>query len=264
MSKLRVPILAVIVVAFTLGTLGATTVESQGTWKVVVLSGAYSDGSALIQNWDNARRSFLNLLFSRGIEPSNVRVLSSHPEAIGNYQQGIPIARATEDNLKLALKSLDIMPRDNVFLYITSHGTEDSGIYLEVYDGPDSYLTVGELENMVDVHVGAAPSVVFLSACYSGQFLPQLEASNRVVFTAAREDRSSFGCGEGSYMPDWDATVIETLEAARPETTWEQVYAEVQRRIRSRESGFSESSRSYPQASIPVYTGLGEPLVPVP
>jgi hypothetical protein len=43
------------------------------------------------------------------------------------------------------------------------------------------------------------PTVAILSSCYSGSFTA-MRAANRVIITAARADRPSFGCQAGN---DW-------------------------------------------------------------
>ncbi len=56
--------------------------------------------------------------------------------------------------------------------------------------------------------------MVVISACYSGVFVPILAGSNRMVLTAARPDRTSFGCGEADRYPYFDQCVLESMPAA--------------------------------------------------
>ena len=46
--------------------------------------------------------------------------------------------------------------------------------------------------------------MVIISACFSGVFVPALAGANRMVLTAARPDRTSFGCGEADKYPYFD------------------------------------------------------------
>ena len=73
------------------------------------------------------------------------------------------------------------------------------------------FLPPGVLANMVDTTCGKRPTVVIMSACFSGVFVPALAASNRMILTAARPDRSSFGCGEADKYPYFDQCVLEVL-----------------------------------------------------
>jgi hypothetical protein len=41
-------------------------------------------------------------------------------------------------------------------------------------------------------------TVIVVSACYSGSLIGDLRAPERIIITAARADRSSFGCAPGS------------------------------------------------------------------
>ena len=53
-----------------------------------------------------------------------------------------------------------------------------------------------------------------MSACFSGIFVPALAAPNRMVFTAARPDRTSFGCGESDHYTFFDTCFLQSLPGA--------------------------------------------------
>jgi hypothetical protein len=42
-------------------------------------------------------------------------------------------------------------------------------------------------------------------------FVPSLSRADRMVLTAARPDRTSFGCGQSDRYPYFDACMLETL-----------------------------------------------------
>ncbi|MGH1557142.1 C13 family peptidase [Caulobacter segnis] len=56
--------------------------------------------------------------------------------------------------------------------------------------------------------------MVVISACFSGVFIPPLQKSDRLVLTAARPDRASFGCGEDDKYPYFDDCFLSTLPDA--------------------------------------------------
>ena len=57
------------------------------------------------------------------------------------------------------------------------------------------FLRPPELARALDAGCGQVPTVAVVSACYSGVFAaPPMTAPNRIVLTAARADRPSFGC----------------------------------------------------------------------
>ena len=71
-----------------------------------------------------------------------------------------------------------------------------------------------DLATMTRQWCGQRPTVMIISACFSGAFIDALRAPNRMILTAARRDRTSFGCGEGDTYPWFDACVLESLPEA--------------------------------------------------
>ena len=67
---------------------------------------------------------------------------------------------------------------------------------------------------MVSNACGARPTIVVISACYSGAFVNALEGPNRMVMTAARADRSSFGCGGNTKYPYFDDCFLASVDDA--------------------------------------------------
>ncbi|WP_269516455.1 C13 family peptidase [Brevundimonas subvibrioides] len=80
--------------------------------------------------------------------------------------------------------------------------------------GPTARLTPTAMASLVNEMCGDRPTVVVISACFSGVFLDSLSGPNRMVMTAARRDRSSFGCSEDATYPYFDGCVIESLPTA--------------------------------------------------
>ena len=56
--------------------------------------------------------------------------------------------------------------------------------------------------------------VIVMSSCYSGQFVAPLQADNRIVMTAARPDRTSFGCGEMDHYTFFDDCFLRAVPLA--------------------------------------------------
>ena len=119
--------------------------------------------------------------------------------------------------------------RDILFLFLTSHGAKEGGLSLE-FEGvnfPD--LTPGELASILKAS-GIRWKVVVISACYSGRFLEPLKDSGTLVITAARADRTSFGCSdENDFTYFGRAFFKESLPAA---TSFEDAFARADRLIR--------------------------------
>jgi hypothetical protein len=120
--------------------------------------------------------------------------LLNHPQR----SDTLPLATAT--NLERVLLGLgERMDRDEdiLFLYLTSHGSEDHEFYLNQPPLPLDQLDPARLRAALDAS-GIRWRVVVVSACYSGGFIEALRDPHTLVLTAARADRTSFGCGVDS------------------------------------------------------------------
>ena len=109
---------------------------------------------------------------------------------------------ATLDNLSLALAGMgEAMDPDEdvLLLFITTHGSEDHELLAGLPPVVDEEIGPGELAGAIDAS-GIRNRVVVVSSCFSGGFLPALRSPDAVVITAARKDRTSFGCGTTSQV----------------------------------------------------------------
>jgi hypothetical protein len=108
----------------------------------------------------------------------------------------LPLASAT--NLRRTLDALGRrMNRDNdiLFLFLTSHGSRDAELAVELEDLSFLPLSADGLAQMLK-ESGIRWKVIVVSACYSGSFIPALQDENTLIVTAARADRTSFGCSD--------------------------------------------------------------------
>jgi len=106
-------------------------------------------------------------------------------------------ALATRESISRAVQTLAQRsgPEDLVFIYLTSHGTQEHELVLdqprmELADLPANELAV------VLAPLKGRDKIIVISACYSGGFIPALKDEKTVVITASRADRVSFGCSE--------------------------------------------------------------------
>lgn len=88
---------------------------------------------------------------------------------------------------------------DILFLYLTSHGSKDHRFSIRL-DGIKLPPIVPEELGEALSQTAIKHKVVIVSACYSGGFLDALSGPDTLVITAARSDRTSFGCGDDSDM----------------------------------------------------------------
>jgi hypothetical protein len=85
---------------------------------------------------------------------------------------------------------------DIVFVDISSHGSRKV-LARKVGNNVPTALPSRELARKL-VPLAGHPTVVIISACYSGSLIGDLRGPERIIITAARADRSSFGCAPGN------------------------------------------------------------------
>ncbi len=121
-------------------------------------------------------------------------VLENNPASLATR----PLANWS--NLEAALAGLGrvMQPdQDILLLYFTSHGGEDHSLLVDMDPLPLDQLGASDLAGILSMHPFKW-KVVVVNACYSGGFVPSLRGPGTLVLTAARSDRSSFGCGSDS------------------------------------------------------------------
>jgi hypothetical protein len=163
-------------------------------WAAVVVSGDWHahDGSPS-EIFDNARRDVTHDLETLGFARNNIEDFSARPGAW---------PPATAPAIRDALSDISYRAHGGCLVYFSSHGSPD-GIVLG-----NSLLEPYTLARILNSSCGERPTVVVLSACFSGVFVPTLQARNRMIITAARRDRASFGCGQTDRYPYFDQCVL--------------------------------------------------------
>ena len=174
-------------------------------WAAIVVAGDWHahDGGAS-EVFDNARRDLAGELVGIGFSPEDVLQFSTRPE---RYPVAAPRA-STAQFVSGGLWDLSNRTSAGCMAYFTSHGSGD-GLVLG-----DATLSPRQMALMIDNSCGDRPTVVIVSACFSGVFLPALEAPNRIVLTAAASDRTSFGCGAADKYTFFDACALQWLTRA--------------------------------------------------
>ncbi len=186
----------------------ASAAEAAGAfadWGAVVVAGDWhAHSGAPSEVFDNARRDLTGSLVAIGFSPDNIVQFSVRPE---NYPAQAP---RKSDAQTVATSLWDLSNRTNAgcMAYFTSHGTPNGFVLNE------EILTPARMNSMITNACGDRPTVVIVSSCYSGQFVRPLAAPNRMILTAARPDRTSFGCGESDRYTFFDTCVIQNLQGA--------------------------------------------------
>jgi Peptidase C13 family len=195
---------AVVGLAFASGP--AQTASVFADWSAVVVAGDWhaADGGAT-EGFDNARRDVTQALARVGFQPTNIRQFSVRPE---RYPDTRP-EKAEPRAIYGAMADLAGKAPGGCVFYLTSHGLPEGA---QVDQG---ILRPGVLGEMLDRACGKRPTVVVISACFSGVFVPSLAKPNRMVLTAARPDRTSFGCGQDNKYPYFDECFLSSMPGSR-------------------------------------------------
>ena len=172
-------------------------------WAVAVVAADWrSSRGQPIRAFENARRD-LSAAFERaGFDRDNITALSLAPNGNG-----------TALGSERAFASIEAVTRQataGCLLYFTSHGSPSGIVW-----GADGLMAPQAMDRLIDGWCGTRPTVVVVSACFSGVFVPALAQPNRMIMTAARRDRSSFGCSEDAVHPYFDGCVLESMASAR-------------------------------------------------
>jgi hypothetical protein len=233
MRLLRIALVA------TLGALSAVPASAGpfGAWAALIVAGDNTaDGGAPTEVFDNARRELAAYIDKIGFETANIRQFSTRP---GRYVEAT--LDSEYSSLEASARALTQTVRGGCFLYMMSHGAP----FGLVLDG--EILPPEALSAFVNEMCGDNLSVIIISACYSGVFIPALAADNRMIFTAARHDRSSFGCSADLTYTFFDQCVLEALPQSE---TFPAMANEVMACVRAREELEGMTPPSEPQLYV--------------
>ncbi|UTF60003.1 C13 family peptidase [Gilvimarinus sp. DA14] len=172
--------------------LNALTPSKPGEVDLFALIGA-GDGTQKVFYLE--AQTIAETLQQKNIRSDKIALFSNNPAT--SAQQPL----LTRANLQAVVSELGkkMQPEDILLLYLTSHGSAKHEFSLEApgYDFVD--ITPEDLAAML-TPLKENPKVLMISACYSGGFIEALKAPNHLVMTAARADRTSFGCGDADTM----------------------------------------------------------------
>jgi len=186
-----------------------------------------------IQAFDNARRDLTSGFLAAGFSQADMYDATLRPDVT-------PVV--TDNDAVRAIAEKTAQAPRGCLLYFTSHGGPQGMVF-----GPNRILSPTSMATLVRDWCQARPTIVVVSACYSGIFVDGLAAPNRMIMTAARRDRSSFGCSEDATYPYFDACVISTLPTA---SDFIALANGVRACVKDREAAEGLSPASEPQVSI--------------
>lgn len=141
-----------------------------------------------------------------------ITLAGSDGRAPGDLPMGSPISLAAA--LARVAELMDAR-EDVLVLYLTTHGAPGGVVY---NDGDQGYgaIAPARLARILR-ELGIENRLLFISACYSGQFVPVMMTDRTAIVTASAADRTSFGCRADN---DWtffgDALVNRALRKPQP------------------------------------------------
>lgn len=133
-------------------------------------------------------------------------------------------------------------------LLISTHGNVN---LLSSNVANDYYTPVRppQLRAWLDALGTDTPTVVLLSACYSGSFVPALAQAHRIVMTASAADRNSFGCEFRSTNTYFIGELFGPQ--FNSQQTWRTNFESASQSIAAREKSMNLAPPSTPQMSLP-------------
>jgi Peptidase C13 family len=180
---------------------GAAHAASFSDWAAIVVAGDHQDHEGNDSEvFDNARRDISNSLVRLGFAPANIAQFSLYP---ANYR-----AHSLHSDTRTIQAALDTLAQrapGGCFVYMTSHGAP-TGFWMD-----DHVVSPKRIAAILDEACGNRPTIAIVSSCFSGVFVPKLSGANRFVFTAARPDRTSFGCGQSDKYTFFDQCFLQSL-----------------------------------------------------
>lgn len=153
----------------------------------------------------------------KDIDPNALMLKLANPAR----DQSADWPQATAENFALVMsKTAEVArPQDRVLLLISTHS--NPGL-LNINAG-GKHLPPLQPKMLSDAlaPLHKVPTLVVLSACYSGAFLEPLQAPNRVVLTATDVRRTAFNCQyKGEYTPFAEALFGQPGAESRSVTEW--------------------------------------------
>ena len=166
-----------------------------------------------IKAFDNATDRFSKSLTARvGPNRATIARFSNRP---------IPETERSEiPGVLRAIEAMQAGPNESCLIFVTGHGIQDRGV---AFPRSKDYLRQNALDRAIAQGCGNRPTVVVISACFSGGYTTgPVARDNRIVLTAARRDRPSFGCGVQNNFTYFDGCFLSGFED-KASTTWEDV-----------------------------------------
>jgi len=111
---------------------------------------------------------------------------------------------------------------------------------------PEDTVSAGGLALLLQPLAGRR-TVILLSACFSGSLLSELKSEDRIIVTAARADRASFGCEPAAQHTYFGEAVLRSF--GQRSRSLEQIVADIGTSVAAQERAHGETA-SEPQVYV--------------
>lgn len=178
-------------------------------WQAVLAAG--DDAEPV---FDDATQALASRLREDGVPAAAIHRLSASPAQLhdGVEPSSIPL-------LLRRIAGLPARPGERCLVFLTSHGEKGAGLWLA---RSGAALPPDALAGALSQGCSTAPTVAIVSGCYTGAFAAGAMARpNRIILTAARADRPSFGCAVGRTYSFFDGCLLNALPRF---ATWQGVF----------------------------------------
>lgn len=183
-------------------------------------------------------------LFRERFDTANRMIaLVNNPRTVSD----IPLATVT--GLQRVLEEIGgivNVEEDMVFLYLTSHGSEDHRVAMQFAPLQLRDIEPKLLRKMLD-DSGIKWRIIVISACFSGGFIEALQDDHTLVITASDADHESFGCGSESDFTYFGRAYFD--QALRTTTSFTDAFVRAKASIANLERS-QQLTPSNPQMSV--------------
>lgn len=198
-----------------------------------------------LDSGSNAFRGDVDLVESK-IRSINPQLLAYK---LDNQVQTVELDRpfAHLGNFQKTIKHIgrQVGEKDLVVILLSSHGNVG---YVANQIGKQRYgdITAGHIKTVLQ-DLKDTPTVLIISACYSGSLISSLEAPNRIILTAASKSKASWGCAP----LDKNTFFIDELfgKSFDASLTLKEVFEKTEKQIIQREEA-QKLSHSEPQIFV--------------
>ncbi len=203
------------------------TASPSGNWQVVLAAG--DDAQPV---FDDATHALEKRLLAANVPVANIHRLSASKTELHDG-----VESATAENLLRRVASLPAGPTDRCFIFLTSHGEHNAGLWLAP---SQRALHPEELAQALSRGCATVPTVVVVSSCYSGGFAAgAMIKPNRIILTASRRDRPSFGCQVERTYSFFDGCFLSALPGR---SNWRSVFQATRHCVGHEEQALGETS----------------------